>query len=185
MKDKFAINIRIADDSIQLHINREDEQFYRDAGKYLKSKMTLYNDRFTKLQTEKLIQKVSNELANDINRNFSKTPSLTANTIRGHHPIDNSIAISIRQKNELMYRSAKIYLIDCRNYYKEKYPIQPAEMLSKIVLYHLAVEIEKIKCTCKYCGKRYGNTDYLKDNLCPSHPDGTLKGIHETAYKQE
>lgn len=185
MVDKIAINIRIADESIRLYINRDNEQFYRAAGKYLKNKMILYNDRFTKSQTEQLLQKVSNELANDIKRNFSNAPLLTVNTILGHHPIDNSIAISIKQKNELMYRGAKIYLIDCRNYYKEKYPTQEPAMLLKIVAYHLAVEIEKIKCTCKYCGKRYGNTDYLKDNFCPLHPDGTLKGKHETVYSEK
>ena len=27
--------------------------------------------------------------------------------------------------------------------------------------------------------------NYFKDNFCPSHADGYLKGTHKTAYKQD
>ncbi len=163
-QDKLKINIPVGTEKITLLINREQEQFYRDAAANLKSKLE-------KLEAD------SRPAKEDI-----KMQRLAMDFAMEREYLLVAAEMKKKQKTELLERNAEVFVVDTRNSYEEKSPGHTASRIMKYTAYHCAVELEKLKCTCCYCMKRSLNTDSLIANPCPKHPDGPLAGKHKSRY---
>jgi len=164
-QDKVRINIQVGTEKLVLHINRDQEQFYRDAALILKTKLA---ERILYYPSEK----------EDIRMKW-----LSLDFAKEIELVMQAAGLKKQVKAELVERNAKVFVSDTRNLYEEKSPGSTASRILKFTLFHCAVELEKLKCTCCYCRKRSLNKDYLKENLCPKHPDGTLAGKHRSVYE--
>ena len=54
-KEKLHIRLHVYDEEIDVTINREDEQFYRDAAKLITDRYNLYAQRYKGKKTEHII----------------------------------------------------------------------------------------------------------------------------------
>ena len=163
--DKLKINIPVGTEKIALLINREQEQFYRDAAATLKKRL------------------VQLELNTRPTKEDIRMKSVALDFAMEREIVMQAAGMKKEQKNELVERNAEVFVVDTCNLYKEKSPGNNASMVMKCTAYHCAVEIEKLKCTCSYCLKRSINTDILKENPCPKHPEGPLAGEHKSIYE--
>ena len=166
MRDKLRINITVGTEKIALVIERNQEQFYRDAGKYLKLKLKYIEECSRLAKEDARMRLLAFELALEREQVLQAT---------GMKKI---------VKTELLERNDRIFIVDTSNSYKEKSPESSASQILKYTAYHCAVELENLKCTCFYCKNRSLNTDSLKENLCPKHSEGSLAGNHKSIFDQ-
>lgn len=164
-QDKLKINIPVGSEKIALLINREQEQFFRDAAANLKKKL-------------EQLEADSRPAKEDIRMRW-----LALDFARERELLLQAAGMKKTVKNKLLERNAEVFVVDTRNHYEEKSPVNKISLIEKYTAYHCAVEIEKLICTCCYCRKRSLNIDILNENPCPMHPDGSLAGKHKSVYK--
>ena len=93
-----------------------------------------------------------------------------------------SFKLRIQREYEYRYReSAKNVEAWVKNYV-DKYPDLPMEQLLRMIMFQFAYSIEKIRCTCKYCGYDIFDFDELVLSDCPNHPNGSFAGKHVSLY---
>ncbi len=164
-QDKLKINIPVGTEKIALLINREQEQFYRDAAANLKSSLEKLEANSRPTKEDVRMKWLALDFA--LEREYVMMAAGMKKTV----------------KNELVERNAEVFVVDTRNSYEEKSAGSSTSLILKYTAYHCAVEVEKLKCTCLYCLKKSVNTDILKQSPCPKHPDGPLAGKHRSVYE--
>ena len=163
--EKLKINISVGTEKIVLNIDKNQEQFYRKAATDLKKRL-------------KYIEDYSRPANEDIRMGW-----LALDFALEREQVLQAAVMKKIVKNELVERNARVFVVETRNYYEEKSPGSNASQILKYTAYHCAVELEKLKCTCCYCRKRSLNSDSLKENPCPKHPEGPLAGKHRSIYE--
>ena len=146
-RDRQNITIRVAGERLALSVIREDEEIYRKAGNRLKKKIEALNQRYPTLCVDSIVNLATFPFVSQITRNKFKNKNDGSSSLLLYPPKTGNC---FDKELEQIYGDARKLQKERISLYNERYTTISSNIISKMVAYCFAFEIERSEYMKKF-----------------------------------